>query len=287
MKNKLSVVAVVLALVALVVPLLHSPDKGGEPAAKKETAFERVMRTRTIRCGYAVWDPLLYKDLKTGEMLGIAHDVFEEVGKKLDLKIDWAEEASWGTIVEGLATNRYDAICVTLGSVPSRAKVINFTVPLTYTMAYMIVRQDEKRFDHNMDLNKSGYTIAVLDGDISSLVVPKKYAQAHISSLSQSSEYSLLLQEVETGKADATVVEMAAFDKYQKTNPGKLRVLNPAEPVVIAPLVFGVPQGDVAFKAMVDAAVNDLLIDGTIDTIVNAYAPGIFSRPATTYVLPN
>lgn len=40
-----------------------------------ETAYDRIMRTGVIRCGYIPYAPGLTKDLKTGEFGGIFYDL--------------------------------------------------------------------------------------------------------------------------------------------------------------------------------------------------------------------
>ena len=94
MKNNLSVFALVAAFAALGISIYHPVNRGVgalQSEAKKETTYERVMRTRTIRCGYFVWPPFLTKDLNTGALSGLNYDVAEEMGKLLDLKIEWSQ----------------------------------------------------------------------------------------------------------------------------------------------------------------------------------------------------
>src|ERR1700735_3304508 len=73
-------------------------------SVKTATAYERVMRTGTIRCGYVRWYPYFTKELKTGELSGLNYDAMAAIGEELDLKIEWAEEVGWGNLGEGLKT---------------------------------------------------------------------------------------------------------------------------------------------------------------------------------------
>lgn len=285
--QKASYLALLLAVVALSL-VIARPTDHEQVAGKKETAFERVMRTHTLRCGYAMWNPILYKDVKSGELRGIAHDVIEAVGKKLDLRIEWAEETGWGTLVEGLATHRYDAICNALGVVPARAKAIDFSVPLFFVPSYIVVRQDEQRFARNDDLNNSAYSFAILEGEAASFLVREKFPQARLRPLAQNTDFTLVFQEVETRKADATLITAPDFVEYQKANPGKLKILD-QNPTGVYPAAFGLPQGDVALKAMIDATLGDVVAEGVADKILNAYsqAPDEFLKPLKPYELPS
>ncbi len=43
------------------------------------------MRTQTIRCGYGMWSPVLYRDMKTNALNGFAYDLVNEIGHRLNL----------------------------------------------------------------------------------------------------------------------------------------------------------------------------------------------------------
>src|ERR1700722_20209029 len=58
----------------------------------KESAYDRVMRTQTIRCGYVLRTPLLVKDPNTAQLSGLFYEYVENLGKALHLKIEWSEE---------------------------------------------------------------------------------------------------------------------------------------------------------------------------------------------------
>ncbi len=288
MKNdKKAWFAVVVAVAALAVSLINAMPREGTKAAQ-ETAFERVMRTRTIRCGYATWNPILYKDLKTGEVKGISHDVMEEIGKKLDLKIEWAEETTWGTIIEGLASGRYDAICNGIGALPQRARAADFTEPFLYGGVYIAVRAGETRFKKADDIDRPDVRFSVLDGEAFSYLAPKRFPKVQIIALPQLTDWSSVFQDIVANKADVAGVTYSDFLIYDKTNPGKVKIIDKANPVLVYPVAFGLPQGDVALKAMIDAAVNELLSEGTVERAKRAYttSPEEFLLPIKPYALP-
>lgn len=258
-------------------------------AAEKETVFERVTKTGTIKCGYALWVPILDKDAKTGEIKGMVKELMEEIGKRLSLKIDWAEESGWGTIVEGLHTGRYDMICAGLAISSARAKFIDFSTPLFFTPAHLITRHDDTRFDKNYDaLNDPKNKIAVLDGEMSSILARQLFPQASLDSLSQTADYSLLLKEVETKKADASIIEPTTFMEYNEHNPGLLKIANRDNPLNVFPASLGLPLNDPAFKGMIDVTLKEMMHDGTIKNLIKKYEkyPGTMFLPSPDYIAP-
>ncbi|MBI3442141.1 MAG: amino acid ABC transporter substrate-binding protein [Proteobacteria bacterium] len=255
-------------------------------AAEKESVYDRVMRTGTIRCGYAIWTPVLFKDMNTGKLQGLTYDLMEQIGKRLNLKIEWAEETGWGTIVEGLHTGRYDMICTGIANSSARIKFIDFSAPAFFLPAYLVARKNDGIFDKNHDLLNNGkYKIAVLDGEISSIMAVQLYPKAALDSMPQTSDYSLLLKEVETKKADVTIIEPETFYQYEQHNPGILKIVDKSHPLNVLPASFGVPINDLAFKRMIDVTLSELIYDGTVAKLVKKYekVPGSMLLPTRPY----
>lgn len=258
-------------------------------AAEKETTFDRVVRTGTINCGYALWAPVLYKDAKTGEIKGLAHDAMIEAAKRLNLKVVWKEETAWGTIVEGLHTNRYDMICTGLAATSARAKFIDFSAPLFFAPIYLVARADDTRFDKNTDvLNDAKYKIGVLEGEISSIIAQQKFPQAGVIAMPQTADYSLLLKEVETKKADVTIIEIATFLEYDAHNKGKLKIIQRDRPLNVFAATLGIPIGDISLKHMIDTTFNEMALDGTIAALIKKHEKyaGTMLLPAQPYLPP-
>src|SRR6202012_5680823 len=101
-------------------------------AVQKESAYQRVMRTQTIRCGYVLWTPFLVKDPNSGKLSGVFYDYTEALAKALHLKIEWDEEMGWADFPSALNEGRVDVMCG--GSRPnsSRAREIDFVKPILY-----------------------------------------------------------------------------------------------------------------------------------------------------------
>ncbi len=50
---------------------------------KKESTYERVMRTGVLRCGYASFQPSIMIDAASGKISGIAYDLVQKMGEML------------------------------------------------------------------------------------------------------------------------------------------------------------------------------------------------------------
>jgi len=119
---------------------------------QQETAYERVMRTGTLRCGFEYWDGALMRDEKTGTIMGPMADIMEAWGKAVGLKIEWTAQVGWGEVSAALKTNKADADCAGMWASAQKSKEITFSQPVAYQSLEAFVRKDDHRFDDNINL---------------------------------------------------------------------------------------------------------------------------------------
>lgn len=252
-----------------------------------ETAYERVIRTGEIKCGYTPYTTWLSKDVNTGEIKGFYKDIFDEIGKRLDLKIVWAEEVGWGQQIEGLNTNRYDLICSPVSVTPSRTKAVDYLRHLFYVPVHIWIKQEDTRFDHktNADLNDPQFTISTLDGEQTSSMAKSYFPKAKTFSLPQTSNFSDLMLNVVTGKADFTFSEPTAVYQFMENNPNSLKLSDSLKPVTIVPTTGLIHPRERRLKIMLDNMLDELHIDGFVEDIITKYEPypGAFYRIQKPY----
>ena len=71
---------VVRLLVCMLALVLSLPAFAAD--APKESVFDRVVRTGTLRCGYNFWEPGLVYDEKKQHLWGFYYDVMQEFEKE-------------------------------------------------------------------------------------------------------------------------------------------------------------------------------------------------------------
>lgn len=239
---------------------------------KTESTFDRIIRTGTIRCGYATWPTNLTKDPNTGQMAGRSYDVMNAVGEKLGLKIDWAEETGWGTVEQGLASKRFDMMCVGMCLDAQRVKRVWYSTPYVHNPVFMFVRADDERFDKNLDaLNDPAIKIAVISNTIVEYAAREKFPKATIVDIADLGGSIDLIMAVATGKADAAVNDVYSIDQYNETNGNAVKRIG--DPVRYCHGGFMLPQGDMNLKQMIDAALYELNTSSTLRKIYAKYFP--------------
>ncbi|MDD3182760.1 MAG: transporter substrate-binding domain-containing protein [Alphaproteobacteria bacterium] len=258
--------------------------------AQNETAFDRVMRTGVIRCGYASAPPLLMKDPNTGVLSGIGYEVMEVMGKALSLKIDWAEEMGWALFPTALKSGRIDAFCVGAWPSAARAREVDQTGPLSYQPYYAYVRPDDARFDNKIEAaNDPSISISTMDGDTSQIISRSDFPKAKLLSLVETANPDEMLINVATGKADIAFIEPSFATRFNAQNPGKIRQVVLSQPLRVYGNVFFIAQGENRLRQMLNTALTEQLSSGTVERIIQKFepVPNAILRVAPPYATPS
>jgi len=268
MENKtLSYLAVGVAIIALIVAFVQSPQLG---TTNSNSAFEKIMASGTLRAGYIVYPPYIFKDPKTGELSGIFYDLTNAVGKQLSLKVEWVEEAGYGTISTSLAAGRYD-VYAGIWPNPNRSKVISFTIPAYYDAVYAYARTADHRFDNNLDaINSPQVKISTIDGELGDSIAQESFSKAQRISLPQTSPFDQLELQVVSNKADITFIPPTPANLFLKANPGSIRRVSET-PVRIYGATLGVKLGETNLQNMLGVVIGELVNTGAVAKILSQY----------------
>lgn len=252
--------------------ILSSPIQASDTMA-------RIMKDGVIRCGYVVFEPGMRKDTASGKLSGHDHDVMAAVAQRLDLKVAYAAEAGWGTFTADLQTKKYDALCSASWVNPKIGKFVLFSRPLHFESLYLIARADDTRFDHDLaNANNEKIKFVGLEGDNPIFIAKTDFPKMKIMELPDMTALAQTLVNVATSKADVTIVDKYTFEVYHENNPGKLKIVRPKHPVRVYPASFVFAPEDYLLQGAVNAALDELILDGTIQRINQKYAkyPGVY-----------
>lgn len=285
----LTIVSVVALLLAAYGVWQGGDKRSGESsisATPKESTYDRVTRTGKLRCAYVVYPPAIIADPTTGKLSGIIFDLMTEVGSLLDLEVQWTEEVGWGSTVETIKSGRADAICTSFWINPAEGKHLGFSIPLYYTALHPYVRYDDTRFDANpLLLNSANVRVSSGDGEMAMIIAKQDFPDAAIVALPNLTDVGQQMLDVVTNKADVTFIGSYTGAAFLANNPGKLKKLNPDEPIRLFANTVAIPIDDSAFKSMLDAALLQLLLSGHVDKTISRYEdhPNSFYRAASPH----
>ncbi len=254
-------------------------------ATEKESAYDRVMKTNTFRCGYGVWAPNIISDPNTNTISGIFYDYMEELGKAANLKIEWREVAFTDFALE-LNAGRIDGMCAGIFPTAARAREMLFTAPINYVAISAYVRKNDSRFDNAMEkLNSPDITLATMDVEMSSVIAAADFPKAKALSIPVTASQPQMLINVADGKADATFTDLATAAGFMANNPGKLKLLPGGSMVRSFGNTVALSKNEPGLKAFLDTATAELLQNGTIEKILKKYEnhPSTLLRVAKPY----
>lgn len=274
MKYTSFLLTVVLSIATAFIVSKYTSTSMTSVEQRKETAFERVQRTQTIRCAYALAGPPRFLvDPNTGKLSGTEVEIIEAIGKTLNLKVEWSENTDYGAFAENLRSGKQDVFCTTVWASSARAYKILLTEPIFFTPVYAYAREDDKRFDHNINLlNEPSSTISIMDGSTADSIASIDFSKAKRFALPFGAASTDTMMNVVLGKADAVFYDESNVLSFNKNNPEhKLRRIPADKPLRVYGEVFSVGMGEWELRELIDTAIQELQSNGTIDRIFAKY----------------
>ena len=244
------------------------------PSHAADEVFNRVMKTKTINCGYFIWPTNIQKDANTGKLSGMNYDAMEAMGKTLGLKINWAMEVNPGEINAALNANKIDVMCATMWPSPARFSDTTFTSRVEfYSLMFPIVRSDDHRFDKGLAaVNNKSIKVTGIEGDVTSDVAVEKLPNSTKAFLGASASPAEMLMQITTKKADVLFIDRGAVNEFSKTNPDVLKVVDQNGPVRVFGEHIMVKLGEHNLRNILDMAMLQLTNDGYFEELTKKYA---------------
>jgi ABC-type amino acid transport substrate-binding protein len=235
--------------------------------AKTETAYDRVMRTGTLRCAYAIYPPYLTKDANSGKIGGVMAEMMAGFELTSGIKIEWGPEIDWANIAPTLQTGKADAFCAGMWLTPGRGKVVAGSKPIFFNIVEAYARQDDKRFDNNRDrINKPDVRISVNLGDVSEEIAIQSFPLAQRVYIGEMGGQEQLFIDVANNKADMTVSGPTNLSTYNLNNAKiALRKIEFDEPLRTFQNVIGVDIHEQALLNLINATLVSVITSGIHD----------------------
>jgi len=222
--------------------------------AADNSVYNRVLQSGVLRCGYVNYEPWFMREPNTNKLSGIFYELTELIGKKLLLKVEWTQETGFGTFV------------------PSYAKNSRFSQPAFYMPVYAVVRANDVRFDKDLSrMNVPDVKIVTLDGDIAGMIHDENFPKAKLSSLQNMTDFTQVMTEVATHKADVTFADLDAVQRFIARNPGTVKIVKTKFPVRLYPTSLVYRNDSPEFDNMINSALRELIFSGEVQKILQKY----------------
>jgi polar amino acid transport system substrate-binding protein len=212
------------------------------------------------------YPPLNFADPATGQGIGLEYDLMNEIGKRLNAKVEW-QLSSWDVMIEAVRTGQYDIGMDGITINAEREEQIDFSDAYLTSQQFMLVRADEDRFTdaasfgENPDFlvgaqaGTTNFYVAVydvLDGDETN---PR---------IKLFDTFGASVQALKTGDVDTVLMDQTSADGYIGANPGAFKVIG--DPLGTESFGFILTPGS-DLREPVNAALASIAADGTLDAM--------------------
>ncbi|MFH1053513.1 MAG: ABC transporter substrate-binding protein [Candidatus Woesearchaeota archaeon] len=267
MKNKIVAIIAGIALIIALIGLFKVPGE----VIEKQSTFDKILEKDEMMVCTMVWPESVIKDPDTGRYSGFIIEILEEIARDADLDVKIIE-STWGGFPADLNTGKCDAAIAGIYPTIGRSTSISFTEPFFFAGNSGAVRADDNRFKTINDLNQNDVKIAVIQGEFGHIYAKKYLPKAELLVLDKSSDNSLPLTAVTSGKADVGLIMSDVVDGYVKEHPEVKKVFD-GEPYSTTPIAWGVRTEDQELLNFLDNAIAYLKATGFLDATAEKYEP--------------
>ncbi|HTM76705.1 MAG TPA: transporter substrate-binding domain-containing protein [Devosia sp.] len=210
--------------------------------------------------------PLNFADPKTGEGIGLEYDLVNEIGKRLNAKIEW-NLSSWDVMIQAVRDGQFDIGMDGITINDERKAQVDFSDPYLTSEQFMLVRAAETRFTDAASFAPNAeflvgaqagttnfYTAvySVLDGD---------EANPRIKLFDT---FGASVTALQAGDVDTVLMDQTSANGYIGANPGAFKVVG--GPLGSEDFGFILTPGS-DLVAPVNAAIAAIKADGTMEAL--------------------
>jgi polar amino acid transport system substrate-binding protein len=210
--------------------------------------------------------PLNFADPKDGKGIGWEYDAFNEIAKRLNLKVEWKLSA-WDPMIEGVRQGLFDVGMDGITITDERKAQVDFSDAYMRSEQFMLVRADEKRFSDKAGFAGDAKLLAgaqsgttgfyttvydILDGD---------EANKRIKLFDT---FGASVQALKTGDVDMVLMDKVSANGYIGASPDSFKIVGD----VIKSEDFGfILKKGSDLLAPINAALKAMKDDGTVDKL--------------------
>jgi len=221
-------------------------------------AQERVLRWGADPSGGA---PYVFTDpANPDNYIGYEKEMVDALAKAMGRRAEFVP-SDWETLVSALQRKSFDVIVNGLEPTGDRAQQILFSKPYYIFQLQLTVRRDDNRINSLEDCKNR--VVATLGNTAASRILE----QRGIPFRSYADPVGAY-RDLELKRIDAALFDVPAEAFYARSNP-KLKPAGP--PFTRGQYVIGLRKDDLALKAEIDTAIDKIILDGTLETILKKW----------------
>ena len=258
-KNMKKIIALTLAAVMVACAFAGCSQK-------EENALNTVEPGKLIMATNAAFPP--YEFIEGNEIVGIDAEIAGAIAEKLGLELQ-IDDMEFDSIVESVKGGKADIGLAGMTVTPERQEVINFTASYATGVQVVIVTEDSAITTVD-DLFAEGamHIIGVQRNTTGDLYSTWDLEDAGLATIDRYSKGADAVQALLTGKVDCVVIDNEPAKAFVAQVEG-LKILDTE--YVTEDYAGAMSKDNTALYEAVNAALEELIADGTVQAIVDKY----------------
>jgi polar amino acid transport system substrate-binding protein len=244
------------------------------PAADAQTSIlQKIQKTKVINAGYIPYPPFVIVDPNTRKLSGYFIELMDEIVANMgkDYKIHY-EETTWGTMVVGVQSGKFDIVVSGIFSTIPRAMQVTFSRPVLLVGLSAVARAGDNRFKTVDDLKKPNLVVAVTAGEVG-----HTYAQTHLPNakliVMDTPDITRPMLEVISGRADIGIADSMSVFNFVEAHKGKVVNVFADNPLYLWGTGLMLPR-DLQWKDFIDQAIDFLEYSKVLARLEKKYKKG-------------
>jgi ABC-type amino acid transport substrate-binding protein len=231
--------------------------------AQAPSAVTEIEKRGTLRVGWAVLFPYMYRNPENNQLTGFAVDFMGEMAPQMNAKLEWVED-NWSTMIAGIQSGKYDVTLPALAQTLPRALAVTFTEPVArQPLGLMVLKKNVGKYTSWQDLDKPGVRITTTLGSNVDMFATRRFKQAELIRVKAGPDS---IAQVLTGKADAWANAIEAFKLVQTQQPDLAIVPGPT--FGSSPIAMAVRQGDFVFRDWINMFIEEAKATGSLQALI-------------------
>ena len=236
--------------------------------SKEASGLKTVESGKLIMVTNAAFPP--YEYIEGNEIVGIDAEIAGAIAEKLGLELQ-IDDMEFDSIVESVKGGKADIGLAGMTVTPERQEVINFTVSYATGVQSVIVTEDSAITTVD-DLFAEGamHVIGVQRNTTGDLYSTWDLEDAGLATIDRYSKGADAVQALLTGKVDCVVIDNEPAKAFVAANTG-LKILDTA--YAVEEYAAAMNKDNTELYEAVNKALEELIADGTVKSIVEKYIP--------------
>ncbi len=246
-----------------------TPGPGDAGASAAPTGLlKKILDDGVLTVGIAANPPFSFQQTD-GSFLGITPELAQGYADYLGVKMQVVPTTT-ASFVAGLQTGQFEVAAIALSETAERKQAIDFPDVPFYEGGNTWVVQADSPYTTVDSLNDPAVTVAFNASTFQQTATQNHLPKAQTRQLSSAS-YADMISEVTSGTATAISVPSLIGQTIPKKYPALRAVPADDGGVDPTPCSFGIPQNEPDFKASLDAYLQKVTDDGTLQALKDKY----------------